>query len=257
MMNVSPPPVWLRLARQIDAAVLTGVEHSLDRRHPDPDLGLIPYAALLHLRACMETGLWANNQGYHSAAIGVFRHSVEALTLIDLGFQEPEYNSQLLSAWKEGKKSAGEIRKYLGRDVWPRYGTGLWSESWSDFFGNLARAVQPFAHYSNELMYWQFFVPSQPISSSADGARNILAALRCPTNDPVKAARLTLLSAMIIWTLGRILLANRPSWRGPRGELDALGMAICGSKLLDPGENWSDQLLGLYYFKPGFDWVDP
>ena len=189
--------------------------------------------------------------------MGVLRHSVEALTLIDLGFQEPEYSSQLLESWKAGNKSAGEIRKYLERDVWPRYGTGLWSESWADFFGNLARAVQPFAHYSKELMYWQLFVPSQPPPTFSEATHNILAALRCPTNDPVKAARLTLLSAMIIWTLGRILMAKRPSWRGPRSELDALGLAIGGSKLLDRGENWSDQLLGMYYFRPGFDWADP
>jgi len=28
------------------------------------------------------------------------------------------------------------------------YGTGLWDEPWSDFYGNLARAVQPYAHYT-------------------------------------------------------------------------------------------------------------
>jgi len=180
--------VWLRLVRQVDSAVLTSVERALDRHHPNPDLGIVPYAAVLHLRACLETGLWANAQGYHSAAIGVLRHSVEALTLIDLGFQEPEYSSQLLEGWKAGNKSAGEIRKYLERDVWPRYGIGLWSESWADFFGNLARAVQPFAHYSRELMYWQLFVPSQPAPTLSEATHNILAALRCPTNDPVKAA---------------------------------------------------------------------
>jgi len=250
-------PTWLRLAQQIDGAILTSVEYAFDGRHPDPDLGIVPYAAALHLRACVETGFWANRQGYHSAAIGMLRHSVEALTLIDLGFQDPQYNSPLLSAWKGGRKSVGEVRACLERDVWPSYGRGLWSESWAEFFGSLARSVQPFAHYTSELMYWQFFVPTQPHGVLPDGTYNILTALRCRTNDPVKAARLTLFSAMIIWTLGRILIANEPTWSGPREELDALGVSIANSKLLDKGDKWSDQLLGLYHFKPGIDWIDP
>lgn len=256
-VSSATPPRWFRLARAVDGSVLTSVERALDRRHPNADLGLPAYAAALHLRSCMETGFWATGQGYLSAAIGVFRHSVEALTLVDLGFQTPTYNSELLAAWKDGKKSVGEIRKSLERDVWPRYGTGLWSESWAEYFGNLARAVQPFAHYTPDLMYWQFSVPSQPIQAAAEGKHQILVSLGSRTNDPVKAARLTLLSALIIWTLGRVLVANEPTWPGPKRELDELGRAIADSKLLDRGDNWGNQLLGLYFFKPGSDWVDP
>ena len=65
--------------------------------------------------------------------------------------QEPAIAEPLLLDWKNGKKSHGEVRKALERAVWPRYGVGLWSEPWSDFYANLARAVQPYAHYTPEL----------------------------------------------------------------------------------------------------------
>ena len=167
-------PAWLAIAQSIDSAVLETAEQALTRPHPDIDLGMIPYAAILHLRACMSTGLWANGQGYHAASLGILRQSIEALTIVDLGLQPAEYNSDLLK-----------------------------------------------------------------------------------THDPVKAARIYLLSALIVWTLARLLLANYPAWSAPSEQIDALGKSIAKSKLLDKGENWSEQLLGMVHFKPGFDWTDP
>lgn len=32
----------------------------------------------------------------------------------------------------------------------------MWDEPWSEFYGNLARAVQPYARYTPELQGWQF-----------------------------------------------------------------------------------------------------
>jgi hypothetical protein len=244
-------PAWLDLAQSIDGAVLDAAEQALTRRHPNIDLGMVPYAAVLHLRACCETGLWANGQGYHSAALGVLRQSIEALTLIDLGLQTPDYNSELLAAWKAGKKSHGEIRKALERDIWPRYGTGLWSESWSQFFGNLSRAIQPFAHYTPELMNWQFYIPSQRFVASGDGHFQMLQSIGRKTNDPVKAARVYLLTAMAVWTLARLLRSNDVGSTIPLDNVDALGKSIAGSKLLEKGENWGEQLMGHLFFTPG------
>ena len=250
-------PAWLDIVQSIDGIVLEAAERALDGRHPNLNLGIVPYSAVLHLRACQETGLWANGQGYHAASLGIFRHSVEALSLIDLGLQAPEYNTALLTDWKTGKKSHGEIRKALERDIWPHYGTGLWSEPWSQFFGNLSRAVQPFAHYRPDLMNWQFYLPSQSPVFAEDGNLLMVQRIGRRTHDSVKAARLYLLSAMIVWTVARLLLINDAAWSGPTEKIAALGRSIAGSKLLEKGEDWSEQLMGNAFFRPGYDWSDP
>jgi hypothetical protein len=73
----------------------------------------------------------------------------------------------LLEAWKTGGKSQGELRSALERDIWPSYGTGLWDEPWAKFYGNFARAVQPYAHYTQELQGWQFVTASVDHDGSA------------------------------------------------------------------------------------------
>ena len=73
-----------------------------------------------------------------------------------MALQKPGLAEPVLSDWKDGKKSHGELRKVLEREVWPRYDAGLWSKPWPEFYANLARAVQPYAHYTPELQGWQF-----------------------------------------------------------------------------------------------------
>jgi hypothetical protein len=72
----------------------------------------------------------------------------------------------LLEAWKTGKKSQGELRRALQREIWPSYGTGLWNEPWAEFYANLAQAVQPYAHYTQQLQGWQF----ETLSVEHDGS---------------------------------------------------------------------------------------
>jgi len=256
----SARPGWLSIVQTIDGPVLNGAAEALATSplmSIDMDIGMIPRAALFHLRGCVETGLWANGQGYHAAALGIFRHSVEALSLIDVGLQPPTFSCEILTRWKAGKKSLGEIRKDLEAKIWPGYGTGLWTEPWADYFSNLARSVQPFAHYTPDLMNWQFFLPQQQPAVGSSGELLMLTRLDEKANDPVKAARLYLLSAMVVWTLGRLLRANRADWKEPDGGIDRLGTAIASSKLLDKGQNWSEQLMGHVFFKPDFSWTDP
>src|SRR5207302_10077920 len=68
-----------------------------------------------------------------------------SMSLIDVGLQEQHYRDTLLEGWSNETKSQGEIRKALERDVWGRYGCGLWTETWGEFFGEFSRAVQPYA----------------------------------------------------------------------------------------------------------------
>jgi hypothetical protein len=194
----------------------------------------------------------ANENGKHSVAICLVRQCVEALTIAELGLQDKSYADPLLKAWEVGKKSHGELRASLEKHVWPKYGYGLWEETWSEFFGNLARAVQPYAHYTNELMGWQF----QTIAYQ--GGEEFIGMIGLQTYDPLLATRITLLHMLIGWALGRILLAQgkNPDVLQHRETIQRLGMALSKSKLLLEKRDWGLQLAPHMLFKPGYDWHD-
>lgn len=122
----------------------------------------IPYCALLHFRACLLASIQENRQGEHSVAACLLRQCVESLTLIEIGLLEESIGAPLVRDWHDGNKSHGELRRVLESQIWPRYGTGLWTEPWAEFFGNLAKAVQPYAHYSQQLMMWQLHALTRP-----------------------------------------------------------------------------------------------
>lgn len=131
----------------------------------------------------------------------------------------------------------------LRRTAWPKYGNGLWDESWTEFFTRLAKAVQPYAHCSRELLQWN-------LAALTDrGSGRFVAGVRM--YDPVKASRLTLFHILVAWTLGRLLFANRPSSASMVEERDVetLGGALSRCDLLMQGQDWSVQLWPHMFFK--------
>jgi len=221
-----------------------------------PDLGQIPYLAVLHLAGCLDTAGRANLDGLHAVAVCLVRQCVEVLTLVDIGLQEPEFAHPLLADWKSGKKTHGQLRAMLESTIWPAYGNGLWNEPWSEFFANLSKAVQPYAHYSYGLMGWQLATLA---TDEVRGGHEALVQFGAGTYDPLKASRLTLLDALIVWALGRlILMPNPPGRTHPLAAgVHALGRRIAQSKLLFREGQWDWQLLPDVWFRPGFDWLDP
>lgn len=246
-------PEWFKIG---DALLwpLIGIGVATARAHHLPTVDLQPSAqlALCHHAGCMEAGIQVNQRGKHSAAICLIRQSVEALTIAEIGLQPAAFAEPLLAAWKEGNKSHGELRKALERDVWPSYGVGLWDESWAEFHGNLARAVQPYAHYTSELQGWQFTAVAD------DGGREIIEAFGLESYDPLKATRITLLHMLLTWMLGRILLAHgkNPDALERRDSVVRLGCVLGSSKLLFKRGQWGSQLHPHVRFKPGHDWRD-
>jgi hypothetical protein len=180
------------------------------------------------------------------------RQSVEALTIAEIGLQPTEFAEPLLVAWNSGKKSQGELRKALEKDVWPSYGTGLWDESWAEFYGNMARAVQPYAHYTPELQGWQFSAVAY------DGGKSFVASTGLETYDDLLATRVTLFHVLLTWMLGRILLAHgrNPDVLMRDAEILRLGREIGKSKLLVERGDWWMQFAPHMLFKPGEDWRD-
>jgi len=245
-------PEWLMLGEELmEPVILMTLETLRSKALPD-GIRPLPELALYHHIACTSAGYQANLDGRHSVAMCLVRQSVEALTIVEIGVHPEAFAAPLLDAWQDGQLTQGELRQRLERGVWPAYGIGLWSESWAEFAGNLARAVQPYAHYTPQLLGWQY----QMVTMNADGRGAV--AIGPNTYDPLKASRVTLLHTLLIWVLGRVLLAagTCPVAVEREASISLLGRALSQSKLLFKGGEWWSQLSPHMWFKPGHDWRD-
>jgi hypothetical protein len=248
-------PKWLSLYDELIVSLLQTALVELDPRQTqaagDLDLLAIPYLAVLHLIHCMQASDEANRRGWHAAAICLARQCVEALTLVDAGCQDFAYAGELLAGWKAEKITQGQIRARLEKDVWARYGHGLWDESWKEFFANLASAVQPYSHYTPRLMGWQFAY----LDHKAASDRQKWVMFGPNTYDRLKASRITLLLSLILWTLGRLLVTNNRA-RSLSHKLEEFGTALGSSNMLFKKADWGSQLLPDMFFKAEDGWRD-
>ena len=247
-------PKWLTLTDNLLGPLLAMTEDALKISNTtDTHLNALPLFALMHLAESLESSMSANERGAHSVAICLVRQSIEALTVVELGLLPETMGQTLLSKWESSKKGHGEIRATLESKVWPAYGSGLWDEPWSAYFGNLAKAVQPYAHYTPNLMHWQWAVLDH------DGLKRLVIRTGPRSYDPLKASRITLFHSLIGWTLGRLLLENGKLIASPSvvKRIREWGDALSTSNLLFKRKNWGDELAGLVLFKEGVDRHDP
>lgn len=252
-MTTMSEPKWKSIASDIGGCVLTNTVREIEkRRSADLNASITPQLAVFHLEACLNASIEANAMFQPSVAICLLRQCVEALTLIDLGLQATDYRDVIVNDWLSGKTTTGSLRKHLEAQVWPRYGSGLWDEPWKEYFANLAKAVQPYAHYSPELLGWQISIVG------FEGRNRFIAATGPQSYDPVKASRLALLQSLIIWTLARLLIANStdPEVVKLSIRVDHLKTEIGTSKLLFKSKDWADELMPHVVFYPGKDWRD-
>jgi hypothetical protein len=255
-----PNPKWRIMAARVGPDVLTLTNREFDARlqvSENLDAGIAPQLALYHLQGCLNASIDANARHLPSVAICLIRQCVEALAVIDAGFQGASVRDGLLGEWLSGKRSCGELRKALETTVWPRYELGLWNESWAEFFGNLAKAVQPYAHYTQSLLEWQKSVIYSD-GVERNGSVRMTLATSPTSQDAVKLSRIALLQSLVIWTLARLLLANVTAPRpvSLHEDVEELGRAIGSSKLLFKSRQWADELMPHVIFKPGQHWCD-
>lgn len=210
-------------------------------------MAVVPDLALQHFVECWQVSAEVNRKGWHSVALCLVRQCVEAFSLVELGLSDAAPGRDLLRRWLNGQLTAGALRAGLESSLWPRYGTGLWDEPWADFAGNLARAVQPYAHYSPELQQWQLSLLRLP------GKTGMFAMTGPQSYDPVKASRLTLLHALLIWSLARVLLASGGLGPEPSAEVvRAWGASLSRSRFLDGGRSdWATELWPHMWFTDG------
>ena len=246
-------PRWLVLCDELTWPIVGMGLAALQQGMVNPELDDVPLLALLHFAHALLTSMDANREGRHSVAISLTRQCVETLTLVDLGLQSSAYRHPLLRAWRDGKITNGVLRQRLERDVWPSYGVGLWDEPWAEYFGHLAGAVQPYAHYTEELQGWQFV----DIHTDFDRLESVTM-FGLEGYDALKASRITLLHALSGWTLARLLLSHgrHPEVVDRAAMITAWGTALGSSKLLFRRQAWNVQLMPHMIFRGADAWVD-
>lgn len=194
----------------------------------------------------------ANRDGAHANALAITRQCLEAMSVIELGMCRHPDREDILGKWWSGDVTPGQMRKWLASNVWPEYGSGLWSESWEDFMARLSRAVQPYAHYTGQLSQWQM-----GFKSVYPGTNTAVADLGPRAYDGQKATRITLFHAILTFCLGRIVVATATK---PDPEFDALvrrfGKAISKSKYLDGhSTDWDQQFWSMVWLQGSGDTI--
>lgn len=225
-----------------------------ERNDLNAHVRIAPLLASYHLHQCVLSSVDANEKGRHSVAMALLRQCVEALTIVDVGLQPHEFATDVLLSWVEDRLTQGQIRKKLEAERWPQYGHGLWQEPWAEYFGNLARAVQPYAHYSRTLMGWQFSVPATVSAPKPDERIVVYAHVGSDSKDLLKGARISLFVTLVGWTVARLLEENEVSCPMQGEELKEWGKSIGASDLLDGGtSSWADVFLPhLLFYDQGF-----
>jgi hypothetical protein len=232
------PPEWLVLTDRFKDPAISAAHSLINERRRSPDEGHRGRLALGHFACCLQTASQANREGFHSVAISLHRQCVEALSIIETAvLRNDRIATELLSLWLKNGKT-GELRMALEKRVWANYGNGLDGESWGDFFGQLAKAVQDYSHCSPALLGWQ--VHMGPAEEQRDGSFRALA--REGGYDSEKASLITLLHAILVWALSRIVIVNGGAIEGCSEEdVRRLGDGIVGSPLFARGHRWEVQ----------------
>ena len=195
----------------------------------------------------------ANRDGMHANALALTSQCVEAISVIELGIcGHPEAEAMLLK-WDADDLSPGKMRAWLQENVWPKYGSGLWTEPWSAFMREFAGAVQPYAHYTRNLMQWQLRLHRMnvdPDDPSADLHGLLEIAPRA--YDAQKATRITLFHAILTYTLGRIWIASNDVDTEFAALMNRLRVALGKSRYLDGHQtDWSKQFWAAVWERGG------
>lgn len=158
----------------------------------------LPRIAASHFAGHFATAGWANRCGLHAVSLGTARQAFEALSVIEVGLLGAAGTEQLLR-WEKGGVTAGGLRKWLETHAWPDYPPGIRGVSWSAFMLDLGRALQPYAHFSPQLLQWNMNVVQAP-----GGATPWVVAIGPSSYDAARAARIQLLRATLLWALGTV-----------------------------------------------------
>jgi hypothetical protein len=192
-----------------------------------------------------------NRDGMHANALALTRQCVESMSVIELGICGHLQAESILTAWDADRLSPGKLRAWLESNVWPRYGSGLWTEPWAAFMREFAGAVQPYAHYGPSLAQWQVRLLVAAPRDHADAGQALIE-MRPRAYDPQKATRITLFHGIITFALGRVWMAANPEDKHFAALVNCLGAALGKSRYLDGHQtDWSKQFWAMMWHRDG------
>lgn len=222
-----------------------------DKGLGDANLTNSALCASIHFIHCLTLSVEVNRKGQHAVAMCLIRQCVESLTVIEVALlREVDLREKLLRGWIDSSKTSGAIRKVLEKEIWPRYGAGLWTSDWPGYFSEFCKAVQPYAHYSPQLQAWQLAMVPDTVAVDEDGNYLQQSRVGLQTYDSAKATRITCLHCLLVWTLGRIYTANVDDSKLSE-ELTVLGKALADSEELCGGKvDWGQQFWGIEFDIP-------
>ncbi len=238
------PHYWQKNHGPMHVCLLRVVRESWANNPPIKNLQLqfLPHWAGKHCLESVVISRLANEAGGHAIAVGLLRHSVEALSVVAMGISSWSQKVKTLEKWEKEKLSQGALRRSLEQDVWPTTGLrGLWGESWSQFWRNLCKAVQPYAHFSPPLMRWH-----QRAEMKGD---KFLFWVNHPEGDfeQYRADRIATFQLLVLWAFGELVNAFQAA---PEPELEsliklvnAIRLQLSVAPVFFHGENWEVQLL--------------
>lgn len=249
-MTGRPAPAWFELSERATPETMNRIAASVEGGHLPLQVRSLPSKAHWFLLDSLLVANNANREGMHANALSVTRQCLEAISIIELGLSRHPAAVALLAKWDGHEATPGELRKWLSENMWPLYGCGLWAEPWENFMAHLAKAVQPYAHYTAHLAQWQDRLIDKV---DTDDPRSFYVQISPRAYDPQKATRITLFHAILTFALARIWIATTNKHDPEFSELiNRLRVALGESKYLDGKEtNWESQFWAMMWFRSG------
>lgn len=246
------PPEWFILSEELTSSVMERIARAVSECELSIQVRSAPMLAHWFMLDSMHLANRANREGMHANSLSLTRQCLEALTVVELGICCHEQAESILMKWDDDALTAGKLRIWLEKHVWPLYGSGLWTEPWSTFMSEFAAALQPYAHYSSKLAQWQVrLLPGTP-QAGANGRMTALMEMRPRAYDSQKATRITLFHAVLIYVLGRIWMVRNSGDAEFRAAIIRLGVALGKSKYLDGhATDWGQQFWAMVWSKDG------
>lgn len=190
----------------------------------------------------------ANRDGMHANALALTRQCVEAIGIIELGICGHPGAEAALLKWDADNLTPGKLRAWLEANVWPQYGSGIWTEPWPTFTREFAAAVQPYSHYTRNLAQWQLRVLRMPDTTDPKADMQAIVELRPRAYDAQKATRITLFHAILTYTLGRIWMVANADDVEFAALINRLGSALGKSRYLDGHQtDWGQQFWAMVW----------
>lgn len=144
-------PDWFTSSEEANTPVMHRIAASVSDLPLAVQVRSAPMLAHWFLLDSLLLANQANRAGMHANALSLTRQCVEAIGVIELGVcGHPDAEATLLR-WGDDRLNPGKLRGWLESNVWPRYGTRLWTETWVTFMREFTAAVQPYAHYGPTL----------------------------------------------------------------------------------------------------------